>query len=164
MFYPLHNCGGYLRNTDCLICTNFGSPYAVRWVVPALALCVLCAAHLNRGYLCRTCAALLASWAICEPLSVSFVGFVILAPSAPSDPAAVMVEVSASVTVTASTAQGLRVTISCPTIAPFPAQHSAMSPHIALDSAHQSPHCHHFASNSVQRVGAVTLTPCQRLK
>ena len=67
------------------------------------------------------------------------------------------------VTVTTSAAQGLRVTISSTTIAPLPVHHCAMSPHIALDSEHQSPHCHHFASDSVQRVGVVTLTPCQRL-
>ena len=68
------------------------------------------------------------------------------------------------VTVTTSTAQGLRVTKPSTTSAPFPVHPSAMSPHIVLDSAHQSPHCHHFALNPVQRVGSVTLTPCQRLK
>jgi hypothetical protein len=79
-------------------------------------------------------------------------------------PALVVVPVIGAVvvTVTTSTAQGLRVTISSTTSAPFPMQLCAMSPHIALDSAHQSPHFHHFASNLVQRVGVVTLTPCQR--
>ena len=79
-------------------------------------------------------------------------------------PALVVVPVVGAVvaTVTTSTAQGVSVTISCPTSAPFPVHPCDMSPHIALDSAHQSPHLHHFASNPVQRVGSVTLTPCQR--
>ena len=50
-------------------------------------------------------------------------------------PALVVVPVIGAVvvTVTTSTAQGLRVTISFTTIAPFTAHPYAMSPHIALD-------------------------------
>ena len=79
-------------------------------------------------------------------------------------PALVVVPVIGAVvvTVTTSAAQGLRVTKPSPTSAPFPVQRCAMSPHIELDSAHQSPHCHHIASDSVHCVGVVTLTPCQR--
>ena len=69
---------------------------------------------------------------------------------------------SASVTVTTSTAQGLRVTKPSTTSAPFPVHPCAISPHIALDSVQQPPHCHHFALDSVHCVGVVTLTPCQR--
>ena len=68
------------------------------------------------------------------------------------------------VTVTTSTAQGLRVTIYSTTFAPFPAHPCAMSPHIALDLMQDSAYQHHIASDSVHCVGSVTLTPCQRLK
>ena len=83
-------------------------------------------------------------------------------------PALVVVPVIGAVvvTVTTSTAQGLRVTISCPTSAPFPAHPCAMSPHIVPDSVQSPPHQHHIAPNRERIIfdcNSVTLTPCQRL-
>ena len=92
--------------------------------------------------------------------------FLIFPDSKAFCPVSVVVEVSASVTVTTSTAQGLRVTISCPTSAPIPVHPCAMSPHIAVESVQSPPHHHHFAPNRERIVfdcNSVTLTPCQRL-
>ena len=95
MFYPLHNCRGYLFNSDCLICTKLGSPYAVRWVVPVLSLCVPSAARLHRGYLCLVRSAPLASWAICAALCVSSADALGLA-SAPLSVLVLIVSVTSS--------------------------------------------------------------------
>ena len=93
-------------------------------------------------------------------------GAVLCRPSC-AVPALVVVPVIGAVvvTVTTSTAHGLRVTKPSTTSAPFPAQHCAMSPHIELNLMQDSAYQHHIAPNRERIVfdgNLVTLTPCQR--